>query len=224
MRWELENGPVFTLLSVELSPGESIVAEPGAYVMHRGSINVKTSTRGGVLSAFARRLAGGESIFMNEITAGPGGALVKLAPSTPGDITYIKLDGSMPVFVQDRSFLAMHGDTRLGVAWRGFKGLIAEGELMWLKAEGVGGVWVNSFGAIQEVELGPGEELTVDNGHMVAIEGTVQWRVRKLGGLKTLFFGGEGLVMELKGPGRAYIQTRTLPGFAGVLLPFLRSG
>lgn len=219
MEWKLENSPVFTILSIELEPGESVVTEPGAYVMHQGEVDVKTGMRGGIFSSIARRIAGGESIFMNEIIA-KSRALVKLAPSVPGDIAYIPLTGQ-EVYVQDRSFLAMHGDVRMGIVWKGFRGLIAEGEMIWLKVEGSGGVWVNSFGAIQEIELGPGETMMVDNGHMVAIEEGVSWKIRKLGGLKTLAFGGEGLVMELRGPGKVLIQTRTLPSFVSALLPFI---
>ena len=113
---------------------------------------------------------------------------------------------------------------RLSVAWRGFRGLLAEGSLVWLKAEGHGGVWVNSYGGIEEIVLGPGEEMTLDNFHFVAMEPTLSWKVKKFGGLKSFLFGKEGVVIHLKGPGKILVQTRILPPFAYILKRFLPSG
>ncbi|NLV48674.1 MAG: TIGR00266 family protein, partial [Clostridiaceae bacterium] len=41
-------------------------------------------------------------------------------------------------------------------------------------------------------------------------------------GFKNILFGGEGLFLTtLSGPGRVWLQTMTLPGFAKQLIPFL---
>ncbi len=222
MEWEIRHRPVFSVLEVKLEPGEEIVVEPGAYMMHFGEVEVKTSARGGMLSSLARRIAGGESVFMNTIRGGKSGARVWIAPSVPGDITHIRIRPGEAYYVQDSSFLACHGEVKLTVAWRGLKGLLAEGELVWLKLEGMGDAWVNSYGCLEKLSLKPGEKAVIDNGHLVAMSGNIGWRIRKFGGLKTLLLGGEGLVVEVEGPGELIVQTRTLPAFASVLLPFLR--
>ncbi len=221
MDWSIESQPAFSVLKVKLSSGEKITSEPGAYLLHKGDIRVKTGAKGGVFSALARKIAGGESIFMNDIIAESSGTEVWFAPSVPGDIKYITVSPENPVYVQDSSFLAMHGDVKLTVAWRGIKGLIAEGELFWLKLEGNGGVWVNSYGAMSEIPLNVNERIVVDNGHLVAMTGSLSWKVRKFGGLKSFVFGGEGFVMEIVGPGNVLVQTRTLPSLASALVPFL---
>ena len=45
---------------------------------------------------------------------------------------------------------------------------------------------------------------------------------RGLGGLKGLFFGGEGLVCEFTGKGRLWFQTRNAPALGSFLHPFRR--
>ncbi len=220
MKWETVLGPAYALLKVYLNPGEEVTAEAGAFVAGKGEYEVKTHT-GGLLSALARKLAGGESIFLNTFIAK---TLTELwfAPSLPGDIKYVEVNGEL--IVQDMSYLVSHGDTRITVAWRGFKGLLAEGELIWLKIEGNGGVWVNSYGGIETVELKPGEKMILDNFHFVAMDPTVKYKIRKFGGWKSFFLGGEGVVAELEGPGRVLIQTRSLPPLAAMIAKLIGRG
>jgi uncharacterized protein (AIM24 family) len=47
--------------------------------------------------------------------------------------------------------------------------------------------------------------------------------VRKAGNWKSTVFGGEGLVVELTGPGRVYIQSRSPSDFIDWLVPKLPS-
>ncbi|RLE73513.1 MAG: TIGR00266 family protein, partial [Thermoprotei archaeon] len=49
------------------------------------------------------------------------------------------------------------------------------------------------------------------------------WRVRKFGGWKSFILGGEGLVFEVWGPARVYIQSRIIPPFANILRKFIPS-
>ncbi len=220
MRWEVLQKPSYTILKVSLERGESVTAEPGAMVLMRGPIRIQTGT-GGLGKGILRAMLGGESLFLNTYVA-EGPSEVWLAPSFPGDIAYFPLSGTS-LIIQDTSYLAHHGNVSVGVSWRGFRGLLAEGSLVWLKAEGYGGVWVNSFGAIEQVELREGERVTVDNFHLVAMSEGVKWKVRKFGGIKSFVLGGEGIVMELEGPGIAYIQTRSLPPFVDMLRKFFKS-
>ena len=62
-----------------------------------------------------------------------------------------------------------------------------------------------------------GQTWTVDTGHMVAWTEGVQYAVRKVGGWKSTLFSGEGLVCDLTGPGRIYLQTRSPDDFLGWL-------
>lgn len=208
MRWEVVAEPSYTALRVELEPGEELISEPGAYLMNGGELQVDTSTFG-ILEGLKRAFLGGESFFLNRYRAVEKSELW-LVPNYPGDIKYVRLTPGMDLYVQDQAFLAMHGNIKMDVAWRGVRGLIAQGELFWLKFQGNGGVWISSYGAIVERELGLNERLKIDNSHLVAMS-DLKWKIRKLGGLKTFFLGGEGFIVEVEGPGKVYIQTRSLP-------------
>ncbi len=220
MKWEVANKPSYSLLKIWLNQGESITAEPGAMVFMSSGIEVKTHTGGGLLKGLMRSVLGGESLFMNTYIARAPGE-IWLAPSLPGDIEYVTIEPGRGLLVQDTSYLAHHGNIDVGVAWRGFRGLLAEGELFWLKISGKGGVWVTSYGGIERIDLPPGERVIVDNFHFVAMEEGMNWRVRKFGGLKSFILGGEGIVIEVEGPGRLYLQTRALPPFIDLISKFM---
>jgi uncharacterized protein (TIGR00266 family) len=220
MKWLKEHGPAYTVLKVFLEPGEEVHAEPGALMLLRGDVDVKTSS-GGLAKALARRLLGGESFFINTYRA-RSSAEIWFVPPLPGDVEAIDLRGDEWI-IQDTSYLAHSGDIDIGAKFTGFRGLIAEGEFFWLNAKGSGTLWVSSYGAIEKVNVGEGERLIIDNYHFVAMPAYTKYNVRKIGGLKTLFFGGEGLVIEVEGPTTVYVQTRILPPLARLLSKYISS-
>ncbi len=215
MDWEITKSPSYSILKVKLNPGEEVSSEPGAMVLMKGSVSIKTHT-GGVASALKRAIAGGESLFINTYRA-QGPSEVWLAPSIPGDISYLELENSSYI-VQDFGYLAHQGDVRLTTAWKGFRGMFAGGGgLVWLKLEGQGGVWVNAFGGIEKYRLGPGDRVIIDNFHIVALESGMSWHVRKFGGMKSFLLGGEGIVVDISGPGEIFVQTRSMSAFTAAI-------
>ncbi|MCS7136298.1 MAG: TIGR00266 family protein [Nitrososphaerota archaeon] len=216
--WTIDNRPSYTVLKVKLESGDSVTSEGGAMMLMRGDVEVKTYT-GGIRDAVLRKLVGGESLFLNTFSTRTNGE-VWLVPRMPGDVEYIPLNNE-GYFVQDTSYLAHHGDIKISVGWRGIRGVLAEGQFVWLNVKGTGGVWVNSFGAIEKVELQPHERISVDNLHFVAMPENTKWSVRKFGGWKSFLLGGEGLVFDVEGPAKIYLQTRVLPLFAELLAPYL---
>ena len=105
----------------------------------------------------------------------------------------------------------------IGVNWTG---AVPDG-VDSLKATGVGMFFMSSYGAIHAVTLAPGEQLVMDTGHMVAFDATMGYNVRTVGGLKQTLFSGEGLVVDLTGPGTIYMQTRNFGAFVNYLVPKL---
>ena len=89
---------------------------------------------------------------------------------------------------------------------------------------GAGRVYYNSYGAVKQIPIQPGQVVTVDTGHVVAFTEGVDYQIGKVGGLKSLAFGGEGLVMHFSGQGTVWIQTRNIGAFAGLLAPFFPTG
>ena len=80
---------------------------------------------------------------------------------------------------------------------------------------------MSSYGAIRFTTLAPGEAITLDTGHVVAFDASVQYKVRKAGSWKSTILGGEGLVTDFTGPGRERLQTRSSSDLISWIAPRL---
>ena len=223
MKTTVEFNPSYAMLTVDLDPGEAIKAEPGAMVLQQG-VQMDTGGGGGGLFGGFKRIIGGESFFVNTFTAEALGGTVSLAPNAPGDIDSFELEPGRNLFIQSGSFLACTGNVQTDAKFQGFRGMFSGESLFFIRAyatEGAGTVFYNSYGAIKEVEIQPGKELVVDTGHLVAFTEDVDYSIGKVGGIRSLITGGEGLVMKFTGNGHVWVQTRNLASLADKLVPFL---
>ena len=223
MKTTVEYNPSYAMLTVDLDPGEEIKAEPGAMVLQEG-VELNTGGGGGGLFGGFKRMIGGESFFVNTFTAEPSGGTVSLAPSAPGDIGSFELQPGNNLFIQSGSFLACTGNVQTDSKFQGFRGVFSGESLFFIRAyttEDAGTVFYNSYGAIKQVEVHPGKELVVDTGHLVAFTEDVDYSIGKVGGVRSLIAGGEGLVMKFRGNGHVWVQTRNLASLADTLVPFL---
>jgi len=215
----------FSLLTVHLEGNEQLLVEPGAMVSMM-NMQMKTKTSGGFGKALGKAFLGGESFFMNTFTADPRGGWISLAPGGIGDIMGQDLPPGAQLTIQKGSYMASTINVKTDTKFQGGKGIFS-GEGMFLltattEGQYMGRIWLTSFGGIKEIMVEPGQELVVDTGNLVAFETAgLQYKVNKVGGMKSFFFGGEGLVMIFTGKGRVWIQTREPQGLAGVLAPYL---
>ena len=223
MRTSIEFDPSYSLLTVELDPGESIKAETGAMVAQAG-VDMKTGMGGGGLFGGIRRMIGGESFFLNTFTGEGAGGWVSLAPPSPGDIGSFELQPGTNLFIQSSSFLACTENVQTDTQFQGFRGFFSGESLFFIRSyaeRGSGTVFYNSYGAIKQVPVTPGQELVVDTGHLVAFSDDVEYSIGKVGGIGSLIAGGEGLVMRFRGNGHVWVQSRNLASLADKLVPFL---
>ena len=221
MQVAIEYQPSYAMAKVTLDPGESLVTEGGAMVAMAGDIEMETKARGGFLKSLSRSAFGGESFFLNTYRAIEP-ARVFVAPALPGDMRVIEMIGET-LMVQSGSFIAASPSLEIDTKWGGSKTFFAKEGLIMLRIRGTGTLIVSSFGAIDAFELGPGETFTVDTGHVVTFTESIGFNVRKVGGWKSTLLSGEGLVVELTGPGKATLQTRSQDAFLGWLIPKLPS-
>lgn len=221
MRHELTGRPDYGLLKIGFdAAGEQIVAEAGAMVARDVGIEMKTSLRGGLLAAASRSVLGGESLFLNTFSATASGQHLYLAAAPEGDLLYQRIEGQ-ELFIQSGCFLASGPDVVLDTKWGGARGFFSGTGLFLLKASGRGDVFVASYGGLHEVNVAS-EGYVVDTGHIVAFTSGVDYRVSRVGGLKSLFLSGEGLVARFSGQGKVWLQTRNPGGLALFLHPFRR--
>ena len=218
MEHQINGNPDQGDLTVRLGPGESILSEAGA--MSRMSADLEVSARliGGLLPAVARKFLGGESLFLSEYRATRPG-FVAFSPNCPGTITAREMKGDS-FYLTKGSFLACTPGVELSTRFGGLKSLLSGEGAFLIESRGTGHLFFNAYGAIVEKDVRG--SFTVDTGHVVAWEPTLDYEIRGMGGVKQTLLSGEGLVMAFQGTGKLYLQTRHLGGLVRWLTPFCR--
>ena len=214
---EIIHRPSYSLAIAKLTPNERIRAEAGAMVSMSGDVQIETKAEGGILKSLGRAVLGGESFFQNFFVASAAGGEVTLAPELPGDIAVIEMSGSK-LMIQAGSYMASESTVEL-TAKVSVKAFMSAESISMLEARGSGTLLVSSYGAIFEKTLGAGEKYIVDTSHLVAFDGTMAVQPKTVGGMKSTLFSGEGLVVELTGPGKIYIQTRSPQALINWIIP-----
>lgn len=214
---EVMHKPSYSLAVAKLAPNERIRAEAGAMVSMSSDVTIETKAEGGFLKSLGRAVLGGESFFQNFFLASPKGGEITLAPDLPGDIIVVEMAGNK-LMIQSGSYMASESSIELN-AKISMKALVAAEGVSMLEATGTGTLLLSSYGAIFEKTLGAGEKYIVDTSHIVAFDATMDVQRKTVGGIKSTLFSGEGLVVELTGPGKIYIQTRSPQALINWIIP-----
>jgi len=215
MKYEIKYAPSYSMLVVNLEQGEQITGEAGAMTYMSPTMDVRTRKREqSILGTLATAIIGGQSFFVNDYAAVRGPGEIALVAAPVGDIAKLEVQPSKGYIIQKAGYLASGKNIDLDVRWEGFsKGLFGQGLFM-IKVTGQGDLFINTFGAIDKHELAPGQQLVVDNFHLVAFSDTCSYQVERFGSWKETIFSGEGLLTRITGPGEVYIQTKNLREFA----------
>ncbi len=213
-------GDDMQIVEVELDPGETVIAEAGAMNYMDDSITFEarmgdgSKAEGGVFSKLldaGKRAITGESIFMTHFTnTGIGKKSVAFAAPYPGKIIPIdmaKIGGEL--ICQKDAFLCAALGTelditftkRLGAGFFGGEGFILQ------RLRGDGMAFVHIGGTVVKKKLN-NELIRVDTGCIAAFTSGIQYDIERAGGLKSMFFGGEGLFLAtLSGTGLVMLQS-----------------
>lgn len=221
-------GTTMPVLEVTLTPGESVIAESGQLGWFDDGIALETSTAmggaDGVLDAAIRTFGGG-SFFMTRYAATTQPGTVAFPARLPGKIFQIPLGPDRSYVIQRHGFLAGLEGSELSTAFHPGhlgSGLLGGFGFLLQKLEGVGHAWIELAGEISEYDLTSGQSLRVHPAHVGVIEGTVSYELTTVPGIKNKIFGGDGLfLLRLKGPGKVWLQSLSLPMLAHALAPYL---
>jgi uncharacterized protein (TIGR00266 family) len=201
-QYTIEGAPDYAFLEVKLPQDISVKVEASSMATLDTNIEMKTKFKGGL-----SRFLSGESIFINEFTAKNGSGKIGIAPSTPGDIRHLYLDGSQVVYLQNSGYLASSSGVVVESKFQGLmKGFFSGEGLFLVKCSGIGDLFFNSYGAIIEMDVADG--YIVDTGNIVAFTDGLQYDITTIGGYRSLFLSGEGLVAKFRGVGKLWLQTK----------------
>lgn len=217
MEYRIIHEDAFPLIECKLRQGESIKAESDAMVSMAGTLDIRGSMDRNILGGLARRFLAGESFFFQTITASRGPGTVLLGHPAPGGIVDVTLDGTYNLRVQKDGFLAATPGIEIDTTIQNLaQGLFSREGFFVLNIRGRGTVFLSSFGAIHAINLEQGEEVIIDNGHLVAWPDYMHYRIEKASsnGWISSLVSGEGLVCRFTGPGVVLIQTRKPQAFS----------
>lgn len=227
-------GEEMQCVEIELDPQETVIAEPGSFMMMEQDIRMETifgdgSKQGqgfmGKLFSAGKRLLTGENLFMTAYThTGAGKRKVTFASPYPGKIIPLDLSklGGKIICQKDAFLCAAKGvsvgiefQKKLGTGLFGGEGFIMQ------KLEGDGMSFVHAGGTIIEKQLNAGETLRVDTGCLVGFTMGVNYDIQFVGGIKNTFFGGEGVFFAtLSGPGTVWIQSLPISRLASRIISY----
>jgi uncharacterized protein (TIGR00266 family) len=213
------------IVEVELDPGETVIAEAGAmnymqdgieYEAKLGDGSDMESGMFGKLLGMGKRALTGESIFMTHFSnvaegqGSEGKRRVAFAAAYPGKVVAVDLAaiGGELICQKDAFLCAARGTAvsiafskRLGAGFFGGEGFVLQ------KLAGDGTAFFHAGGAVIEKQLN-NETLYVDTGCLAAFSSGIDYDIALAGGLKSMFFGGEGMFLaELSGSGTVYLQS-----------------
>lgn len=213
------HGNDMQVVSVELDPQETVIAEAGSMNWMDEGISFEAKMGDGsqpdkglfgkLLDAGKRAITG-ESIFLTHFTnVGHGKKEVSFAAPYPGSIIPVDLSQMNSILCQKDAFLCAALGTevsiafnkRLGAGFFGGEGFILQ------KLRGDGLAFLHAGGTVIEKEL-KNETLLIDTGCIVAFDESIDYDIQRAGSLKSMFFGGEGLFLAtLRGTGKVYLQS-----------------
>ena len=228
-------GEELQYVEIELDAMETVIGEPGSFMMMDADIQMSTilgdgSQTGntgllGKLMSAGKRLLVGENLFMTAFTnTGQMKRSVSFAAPYTGKIIALDLaQYDNKIIAQKDAFLCaakgvsvgIEFQRRLGTGIFGGEGFIMQ------KLEGDGMAFVHAGGYVTERTLIPGEVLKIDTGCVVAYTANIDFDIEFIRGIKNWMFGGEGLFFAtLRGPGRVWIQSLPISRLAGRLMQY----
>lgn len=206
LQFRVDGRPDFAFLTVQLPADRTLKVEASAMATMDTSLRMKTKLKGGL-----GRFLTGESIFVNEFTAENVPGEIGIAPAAPGDLGHVYLRGET-LYLQNSAFVACDPAVNLETKWQGLtKGFFSGESFFLVRASGEGDLWFNTYGGMIELDIDG--DYVVDTGNIVAFTEGLDYSIGKVGGYKSLFFSGEGLVCKFQGRGKVWIQTRAASAF-----------
>lgn len=220
MKYEIKGG-AFPVVVCQLASGEQMITEKGSMVWM--SPNMGMETKGGGVGKMFSKVISGESMFQNIYTAN-GDGMIAFGSSFPGKIMAVEVGRGTSLIVQKSAFLAsekgvelsVHFNKKVGEGLFGGEGFIMQ------KVSGNGVAFIEVDGDLQEYELAAGEQLIVDSGYLLGMEGSVSMDIQSVKGVKNVLFGGEGFFNTvLTGPGKVWLQTMPISNVANAIRPYI---
>ncbi|MDD6550288.1 MAG: TIGR00266 family protein [Lachnospiraceae bacterium] len=213
------------LVEFRMNSGESLMIERGSMAYMSGiDLQGKLNSKGGLLGAIGRSIAGGESMFITQANAVQDGAVLGIAPAIPGEISKLTV-GERQYRLNTGAFLACAPSVTYNIVMQKLSHAFfgGTGGLFVMETAGSGDILINSFGSLITLDVTYDNPITVDNEQVVAWDAGLDYRIEIASGMFG-FTTGEGLVNRFSGNGQVIVQTRNLHSLADALSRYIPKG
>ena len=203
-----------------LRSNEKFIIESGGilFVKQKKGKGLKMETSSGGVWGGLKRTFSGEKFFINKVSGPENGSVkVTFGGSMPGDTIAIVLKPGESYNISAGSFLASSENLEIKSTFKAKGIFTGEGAFLTTasnKSNKDQLLFLSCYGKINKVSLTEREEYLVDNGAFLACKKEYDFETTKIGGTKSLIFGGEGLLMKFRGPCELYTQNRDFNSFA----------
>ena len=218
-------GTIEPFLHCNLKKGDSIYCEANAMVMMETNLELKGKLQGGIMQSLMRRFANDESLFQQEIEAIHGEGDCLLAPTLDGDMQILDV-GANQYTLSDGAFVAASRSVEVRAnIQRNLGGAVFgdTGGFVIMQTQGTGQVVVSGFGSLFEIDVEPGKDVIIDNGHVVCWDARLDYSLsvstsKKKGFMSNIInsvTSGEGMVLKFSGQGKVVICSRNRDSYKG---------
>lgn len=207
IRYSIKGRPAFATVTVFLdTPDSRVKAESGAMVWMDSQVDVQTSCDG-FCDSCMRQCAGETGCF--NTYSGPG--FVTFGFDEPGDILPFAVVPGVDWVVNARAFIAGTPDLSVSAKFSGCSAYCLGEGLFFTKIstnEKFGVFFAGGYGQIVKHDIPEGATMMINNSLFFAAAADTNREIAVLGNLYTCCWGGEGLMMKIRGPAIVYTQSR----------------
>jgi len=224
----IRDRPAFSHVEIRLEHGQVVKANARTMIWMDGHVKVVTKCNDCCDGCW--RQCAGESCCINYYTGPPGGGAVTFALDLPGDMLPFGVAAG-----PGNGWVVAAGDFVCGTEnlvvtarFAGCQAWCCGDTKPWLckvtlreddKESRPGMFWAGGYGALTRHDVPAGKSLFLDNGLFFAANERVDIGLGLPGGCISCCFGGEGVVMQFKGPVVVYSQNRSPALWQRVLNP-----
>lgn len=224
LEFEVFDRPAFSYIRIHLKKGQNVQCEGGTMIFFDPTLEITTKKADKSVWKSLKRTLAGETFLMNEFTANDDGYL-GLTPPFPGDLMHLPVIPGKGWTLFSGAFVASTTNLVTNTSFQGLKKGFFSGERAFVMTvdaqQDPGDLFIGSYGSFFEINLEPGQVFNCDNGHLVAMESSIGYDIKRVGNWKSTLFSGEGLITEMRGPGRLIMQSRNAHEFAMWIYKYL---
>jgi uncharacterized protein (AIM24 family) len=197
-----------------LGLGEELHVAPGKMQATK-HISMITELVTGLMESIKRFFFGGPSFFNNRFKAEKEGAWILLEEKIPGQLAAVQIGEGESIKIRRDRLVASSTNLNLDTTYEGVSGFMkGTGVAMLnasLKADQLKGklIFHADKGTVKQIDINPEDgPVTIDNDSILGYTSGVTSNVRVSGnGVKSIVFGGEGLVYDFRGKGTVYVAS-----------------